>query len=97
MSKVRVRPAKTARKVMRELAHSEETAAFLRPTADAIKAAAAMDPNERYVSLLVVREHHSRGDSGRVSWRVGCAIPQLGVNVEAKRGTLARAMGAAGV
>lgn len=97
MSKVTVKPAKNSRRVMSDIAHSSETAAFLEPVAEAIKSAASSDPNARYVASLTIREHHSRGRFGRVSLRVGCSIPSLGARVEAERGTLARAMGAAGV
>lgn len=97
MSKVTVKPARTARKAMRGLAHSEGVSAFLRPVADKIHSQAAQDPNPRYVAALRTLEHHSGGHGGRVSWRVGCLIPSLGARVEAKRGTLARAMGGAGV
>lgn len=97
MSKVTVKPARTAQKAMRAIAHSDSTSAFLRPIADAIKDAASGDPNPRYVATLSIRQHHSGGRLGRVSWRVGCSIPGLGARVEAKRGTLARAMGVAGV
>jgi hypothetical protein len=96
MTKVRVKSAPTARKAMRAIAHSESVSAFLKPVADAVHAQAAQDPNPRYVAALRVLEHHSSGAFGRVSWRVGCLIPSLGARVEAKRGTLARAMGAAG-
>ena len=97
MSKVKVKPARTARKAMQGIAHSGGVAAFLRPVADAIHSQAAQDPNQRYVAALRVLEHHSGGPGGRVSWRVGCLNPSLGARVEAKRGTLARAMGGAGV
>jgi hypothetical protein len=97
MTRVKIRAGKNAARVMSRIAHSDEVAGFLRPTAEQILAAARNDPNPRYVAELIIREHHSRGRFGRVSWRVGCSIPELGAAVEAKRGTLARAMGVAGV
>jgi hypothetical protein len=97
VSKVTVKSAKTARKAMRGIAHSEAVSAFLRPVAEAVHRQAAQDPNPRYVAALRALEHHSGGAFGRVSWRVGCLIPSLGARVEAKRGTLARAVGSAGV
>lgn len=97
MTKVTVKSAPTARKAMRGIAHSDSISSFLKPIADVIHSQAATDPNPRYVAALAIREHHSGGGLGRVSWRVGCTVVSLGMRVESARGTLARAMGAAGV
>jgi hypothetical protein len=96
MARVQLKPARSARRVIREIALSDEIASSLRPIAQAVLSAAQSDPNARYVSRLSIRQHRSRGPLGRVSWRVGCEIPELGLRVEAERGTLARALGAAG-
>jgi len=97
MARVKVGAARTAGKAIRKIALSAEMSSRIRPLAWAVLEAASSDPNERYVALLVMEEHRSRGPLGRVSWRVGCEVPELGRRVEAERGTLARAMGGAGV
>lgn len=79
---------------MRELLMSAEVAAELETHADRVASAARRDPNPEYVASIRVTEHRSSGARGRVSQRVG-ASPAFGMAVEAKRGTLARAMGSA--
>jgi hypothetical protein len=51
--------------------------------------AASTDPNQAYVDTL---EMHTFESSSRVTVQVGAA-PMIGMAVEAKRGTLARALG----
>lgn len=51
--------------------------------------AASTDPNQTYVDTL---EMHTFESSSRVTVQVGAA-PGIGMAVEAKRGTLARALG----
>lgn len=96
MAKVSIRAGSKSRSTIQAIAHSDVIAAQLRPIAQAVLERAAQDPNERYASQLRIGIHHSRGRFGRVSWRVGNPTA-LGARVEAKRGTLARALGAAGV
>lgn len=96
MGNVTIRAGSKSRSTIQAIAHSDVIAAQLRPIAQAVLDFASQDPNEPYVSLLRIRIHHSRGRFGRVSWRVGNPTA-LGARVEAKRGTLARALGAAGV
>jgi len=76
------------------LLNSAEVAAGLRPFAEPVEAAARRDPNPTYSESIRVTEHRSRGRAGRVSLRIGAA-PYIGMAVEAKRGTLARALGEA--
>lgn len=57
---------------------------------------AQRDPNEAYVASLRMYRHTSKGRSPRVSIRIG-AHPVIGSRVEAKRGTLQRALGHAGL
>lgn len=96
MGKVRLKTGSAGRRAIQRIATSDEIASQLRPLANGVLQAARSDPNPRYVSLLFIRQHTSRGALGRVSWRVGCSVPELGRRVEAERGTLARALGAAG-
>ena len=66
--------------------------AILKEHAAPILAAAQSDPNPTYVASL---DMHSFMSKSRVSVQVGAA-PIIGAAVEAKRGTLARAVGSAG-
>jgi len=68
----------------------------LKPFADRILSAARRDPNAEYTRTLRMRRFVSRGRLGRTSWQVGAA-PRIGSRVEAKRGTLNRAVGEAGL
>jgi hypothetical protein len=63
--------------------------------ADAVKDAVD-DPNAEYMGTLQARTFHTKSARGvrRVVGQVGAA-PGIGARVEAKRGTLARALGAA--
>lgn len=79
---------------MRELLLSAEVAAELESHAERVASAARRDPNPDYVDSVRVTEHRSAGASARVSQRVG-ASPAFGMAVEAKRGTLQRAIGEA--
>lgn len=79
---------------MRELLLSAEVAAELGRHAERVASAARRDPNPDYADSVRVTEHRSQGRSARVSQRVG-ATPVFGMAVEAKRGTLARAVGEA--
>lgn len=57
--------------------------------------AAQRDPNPEYVASLQLRAFRSGGRRGRVSANI-TAAPMIGSAVEAKRGTLGRAIGNAG-
>lgn len=61
-----------------------------------VLAAAKRDSNKYYVSTLRMRRFISRGRKGRISIQIGAA-PGIGAHVEAKRGTLQRALGSAGL
>lgn len=77
-------------------AKSAALAAQLKAIAAPVLSAAQRDPNEAYVASLEMRTFTTGGRAGRVSVQIG-AHPVIGSRVEAKRGTLARAMGAAGL
>lgn len=79
---------------MRELLLSADVAELLAGPAEAVASAARRDPNPDYSETVRVTEHRSQGRAARVSQRVGAA-PYIGMAVEAKRGTLARALGEA--
>lgn len=76
---------------MRELLLSAEVGAEMQRVAAPVEAAARRDPNPEYSESVRLTEHRS---PSRVSARVG-AHPAFGMAVEAKRGTLARALGEA--
>jgi hypothetical protein len=79
---------------VKELLNSADVADGLRPFAASVESAARRDPNPEYSESIRVTEHRSQGRAGRVSLRIG-ATPAFGMAVEAKRGTLARALGEA--
>lgn len=78
------------------VAKSDALASQLEKIAAPVYAAARRDPNPDYVASVRMRRFVSRGRAGRVSIQIG-AHPVIGARVEAKRGTLARAMGSAGL
>jgi hypothetical protein len=78
-----------------QVAKSDALSAQLEPIADAVLASASNDPNEFYVSTLQKRRFIRPGRRGRTTWQIGAA-PGIGERVEAKRGTLSRALGEAG-
>lgn len=92
MAKVTIRQTGSLGRV----AKSEKLGDQLEAIASPVLAVARRDPNEAYVASLRMRRFTSRGRSGRVSIQIG-ADPVLGSRVEAKRGTLARALGEAGL
>jgi len=96
MAKVTIKPTAFTRKAMIALKKSDFIAAQLEPFADAVLEAARQDPNEEYTKTLRKRTFVSSGPGGRISWQIGAA-PQIGARVEAKRGTLQRALGQAGL
>lgn len=79
-------------RVMKSRKLGDQLEAIARPVLEA----AREDPNPAYVASLRMRQFVSSGRGGRVSVQIGAA-PVLGSRVEAKRGTLARALGRAGL
>jgi len=75
-----------------EMLKSPEIQARLEEIGGQVLSAAQSDPNPVYVASLRMQTFQS---SSRVSVQVGAA-PGIGMAVEAKRGTLARALGQAG-
>lgn len=75
-----------------EILTSSEMQAIVMAKAEAIRSIAAQDPNEFYVQTLDAHPWTSRD---RVHGQVG-AGSEIGARVEAKRGTLGRALGASG-
>ena len=80
---------------IREIALSAELEDVLMDLAQPVLDAAQQDPNPEYVESLRLRAFRSGGRRGRVSANV-TAAPRIGSAVEAKRGTLGRAIGNAG-
>lgn len=78
------------------VAKSGKLAGQLEAIAAPVLSAARQDPNKYYVASLRMRRFISRGRAGRVSIQIGAA-PTIGGRVEAKRGTLARALGVLGL
>lgn len=78
-----------------KIAVSEPLAETLEAIAAPVLAAAKSDPNPYYTSTLRMRRFYSKGRRGRVVIQIGAA-PFIGGRVEAKRGTLARALGLIG-
>ena len=72
-----------------EILKSAELQAILEDLGEQVLSAAKSDPNKTYTDSL---ELHVFRSSSRVSVQVGAA-PGIGTAVEAKRGTLARALG----
>lgn len=91
----RVTIKQTNKRVISEIAKSPELGDQLEAIAQPVLEAAKRDPNDVYVASLQLRQFVSGGRSGRVSAQVGAA-PIIGSRVEAKRGTLARALGEVG-
>lgn len=81
---------------LKQAASSDSLAEQLEGIAEPILSAARSDPNKYYVSTLTMHRFYSRGKRGRVTIQVG-AEPRIGSRVEAKRGTLQRAVGRAGL
>ena len=72
-----------------EILKSPELQAILEDLGEQVLSAAKSDPNKTYTDSLEMQTFQS---SSRVSVQVGAA-PGIGTAVEAKRGTLARALG----
>lgn len=80
---------------IKDIAVSEELEQVLMRLAAPVLASAESDPNPKYVETLQLRAFRSGGRRGRVSANV-TAAPFIGSAVEAKRGTLGRAISRAG-
>lgn len=74
-----------------EMMKSPEIVAALEAIGEQVLAAAKSDPNPAYVATLELKVFEGRT---RKTVQVGAA-PIIGMAVEAKRGTLARALGSA--
>lgn len=92
MARVRFKAVGTLEAAAKSDALGDQLEAIAAPVLEA----ARRDSNEAYVASLRMRRFVSGGRRGRVSVQIG-AHPVIGSRVEAKRGTLARAMGAAGL
>lgn len=80
---------------IKDLALSSELETVLMDLAEPVLAEAQQDPNPEYVTSLQLRAFRSGGARGRVTANI-TAAPIIGSRVEAKRGTLGRAIGRAG-
>lgn len=88
MAKVTIRQTGSLEKQAKSEALGDQLQQISEPVWDA----AHRDPNEAYVASLRRQRFISHGREGRISIQIG-AQPVLGDRVEAKRGTLARALG----
>ncbi len=91
MAKVTIRLTGNLDRVATSSALGDQLEALARPVLEA----ARNDPNPAYVASLRMHRFTSHGRGGRVSIQIG-AHPVIGSRVEAKRGTLARALGLIG-
>lgn len=96
MARVTIKATSFTRKAIIALKKSDFIAAQLEPIAAEVLAAAKQDPNEEYTKTLQMRTFVTGGPGGRISWQIGAA-PTIGARVEAKRGTLQRAIGSVGL
>jgi len=95
-AKVRFETKAYSYHAMGNVMKSRKLGAVLEDIGAKVLAAAKEDPNPEYVASLRMEQHVSVGDQARVSVRVG-ARPVIGSAIEAKRGTLSRALGRAGL
>lgn len=96
MAKVTIKSTSTTRRALIALKKSDFIASKLEPFADQVMDSAKQDPNDEYTKTLRKRIFVTGGPQGRISWQIGAA-PTIGARVEVKRGTLARALGTAGL
>lgn len=80
---------------LNQIATSAELGNVLEGVARPVLEAARQDPNEAFVASLRMRRYTTTGRGRRVRIQIGAA-PIIGARVEAKRGTLARALGRVG-
>lgn len=95
MAKVRFESGARSFEAIGRVMKSKKLGAALEEIARPVFEQAKQDPNEYYASTLEMRQFVSSGKAGRVSIQIGAA-PTVGGRVEAKRGTLARALGLIG-
>jgi hypothetical protein len=95
-AKVRFETKAYSYHAMGNVMKSRKLGAVLEEIGAKVLAAAREDPNAAYVASLEMRQFVSSGSKGRVSVQIG-AHPVIGSRVEAKRGTLSRALGRAGL
>lgn len=84
-----------ANRPIRDIAVSSELGDLLETLAAPVLAAAQQDPNPEYVESLQMRRRLSKGARARVAIIVSAA-PGVGGSVEAKRGTMGKAINRAG-
>ena len=92
-AKVRFETKAYSYHAMGNVMKSRKLGAVLEEIGAKVLAAAREDPNAAYVASLEMRQFVS---ADRVSVQIG-AHPVIGSRVEAKRGTLQRALGSAGL
>jgi hypothetical protein len=92
MARVTIKQTGSLDKIAKSDGLGDQLEAIASPVLDA----ARRDPNPEYTRTLRMKRFVSRGKRGRVSIQIGAA-PTIGGRVEAKRGTLARALGSAGL
>jgi hypothetical protein len=95
-ARIRFQTRASSFEAMRNVMKSRKLGAELEKIGEKVLEAARQDPNPEYVASLRMEQHVSSGAMGRVSVRVG-ARPIIGSAIEAKRGTLQRALGSAGL
>lgn len=84
-----------ANRPLSEIALSPELEEVMMDLAEPVLRAAQEDPNPEYVEGLRLTAYRTRGRRGRVTANIKAA-PGIGSAVEAKRGTMGRAIGNAG-
>lgn len=92
MAKVRVQQNKP----MSLIAKSQELGDVLEKLARPVYDACMEDPNQWYRDTLRIKRFVSGGVRGRISVQVG-VNPLIGARVEAKRGTMSKAIARAGL
>jgi hypothetical protein len=95
-ARIRFQTRASSFEAMRNVMKSRKLGAELEKIGEKVLEAARQDPNPEYVASLEMRQFVSSGSRGRVSVQIG-AHPVIGSRVEAKRGTLQRALGSAGL
>lgn len=96
MTKVTIQSGAFSYEAIGRVMKSKKLGAQLEEIARPVLEAARQDPNPEYVDSLRMKQFVTSGHGGRVSVQIGAA-PIVGSRVEAKRGTLARALASAGL
>lgn len=92
MGKVRVQQNKPLSLIAKSQELGDVLESLARPVYDACMA----DPNQWYRDTLRIKRFVSGGKRGRISVQVG-VHPLIGARVEAKRGTMSKAIARAGL